>query len=157
MRPVHQWFVFKHGLTAKKQKHSFAWSCPESFAHTRLSQWNAPGTLHNQFKVDVWFFPTISFVKIWNHVTETTIYKWLFGVPNSSFEFLSSDAGCYPPHLLLFFPCLHASLLRRVSVNIIASSLGRHLEQRVQDVMHNDIHLDNYTPEFHTSSVFGTL
>ena len=49
------------GSPQKKQKHSFAWSCPESFAHTRLSQWNAPGTLHNQFKVDVWFFPTISY------------------------------------------------------------------------------------------------
>ncbi len=24
---------------------------------------------------------TISYVKVWNHPIETTIYKWLFGVP----------------------------------------------------------------------------
>ena len=24
---------------------------------------------------------TISYIKIWNHPIETTIYKWLFGVP----------------------------------------------------------------------------
>ena len=31
--------------------------------------------------MDVWWFPTISYVKVWNHPIETTIYKWLFGVP----------------------------------------------------------------------------
>ena len=24
---------------------------------------------------------TVSYIKIWNHPIETTIYKWLFGVP----------------------------------------------------------------------------
>ena len=40
-----------------------------------------PGTLNNQFFMDVWFFPTISQVKVWNHPTETTILKWMFRVP----------------------------------------------------------------------------
>ena len=31
--------------------------------------------------MDVWWFPTISYVKIGNHLIDTTIYKWLFGVP----------------------------------------------------------------------------
>ena len=31
--------------------------------------------------MDVWWFPTVSYVKIGNHPIETTIYKWLFGVP----------------------------------------------------------------------------
>ena len=32
----------------------------------------------------LWMFgetPTISYTKVWNHPIETTIYKWLFGVP----------------------------------------------------------------------------
>ncbi len=39
---------------------------------------NGPGTPNNQ-----WLFgeTTISYVKIGNHPIETTIYKWLFGVP----------------------------------------------------------------------------
>ena len=28
-----------------------------------------------------WWFPTIFYIKIWNHPSETTIYKCLFGVP----------------------------------------------------------------------------
>ena len=28
---------------------------------------------------------TIFYVKIWNHPIETTIYKWLFGVPGNAF------------------------------------------------------------------------
>ena len=30
---------------------------------------------------------TIFYIKIWNHPIETSIYKWLFGVPGSSLEF----------------------------------------------------------------------
>ena len=40
-----------------------------------------PGTPNKQFKMDVWWFPTISNVKVGNHPIETTTYKWLFGVP----------------------------------------------------------------------------
>ena len=36
-----------------------------------------PGTPNNQFKMDVWWFPTISYVKNWNHPTETTTNKWM--------------------------------------------------------------------------------
>ncbi len=36
-----------------------------------------PGTPNNQFKMHVWWFPTISYIKVWNHPIETTIYKWL--------------------------------------------------------------------------------
>ena len=30
-----------------------------------------------------WMFgeTTISYIKVWNHPIETTIYKWLFGLP----------------------------------------------------------------------------
>jgi len=28
---------------------------------------------------------TISYIKIWNHPIETTIYKWLFGVPGRGY------------------------------------------------------------------------
>ena len=28
-----------------------------------------------------WWFPTISYIKIWNHPIETTILKWMFQVP----------------------------------------------------------------------------
>ncbi len=40
-----------------------------------------PGTRNDQFKMDVWWFPTISFVKNWNHPIETTTNKWMFEVP----------------------------------------------------------------------------
>ena len=43
------------------------------------SQWlliiERPGTPNNQFKMDVWWFPTISYVKVGNHPIETTICK----------------------------------------------------------------------------------
>jgi len=29
---------------------------------------------------------TIFYIKIWNHPIETTIYKWLFGVPGRGFD-----------------------------------------------------------------------
>ena len=35
------------------------------------------------YKWDVWWKQTIFYIKIWNHPIETTIYKWLFGVPGS--------------------------------------------------------------------------
>ena len=38
-----------------------------------------PGTPNNHVS------PTISYVKIGNHPIETTIYKWLFGVPGTSY------------------------------------------------------------------------
>ena len=38
-----------------------------------------PGTLNNHILMDVWL--TITYVKIWNHQIETTIYKWMFAVP----------------------------------------------------------------------------
>ena len=35
----------------------------------------------------LWMFgeTTIFHVKIWNHPIETTIYKWMFGVPGNSY------------------------------------------------------------------------
>ena len=47
---------------------------------------------------------TISYVKIWNHPIETTIYKWLFGVPGNH-EGHVVNGGFFPtnikkPHLL---------------------------------------------------------
>ena len=33
---------------------------------------------------------TIFYIKIWNHPIETTIYKWVFGVPGTSFKHQSS-------------------------------------------------------------------
>ena len=41
-------------------------------------------TPNNHLKMDVWWFPTISYVKIGNHPIETTIYEWLFGVPGKN-------------------------------------------------------------------------
>ena len=45
------------------------------------SQWllmiERPGTPNNQLKMDLWWFPTISYVKVGNHPIETTIHKWL--------------------------------------------------------------------------------
>ena len=35
------------------------------------------------------FGETIFYIKIWNHPIETTIYKWLFGVPGGSMLLLS--------------------------------------------------------------------
>ena len=43
-----------------------------------------PGTPNNQFKMDVWWFPTISYIKIWNNPIETTIYKQMFQVPGTT-------------------------------------------------------------------------
>ena len=37
--------------------------------------------LNNQFLMDVWFKQPFPHVKIWNHPTETTIYKQMFQVP----------------------------------------------------------------------------
>ena len=39
--------------------------------------------LEPQTTILYWMFveTTISYVKIWNHQIETTIYKWMFGVP----------------------------------------------------------------------------
>ena len=39
--------------------------------------------LEPQTTIFYWMFveTTISYVKIWNHPIETTIYKWMFGVP----------------------------------------------------------------------------
>ena len=36
---------------------------------------------------------TISYIQIWNHPIETTISKWLFGVPGRSSKFLKDVAG----------------------------------------------------------------
>ena len=36
-----------------------------------------PGTRSNNFKMDVWWFPTISYVKNWNHPIEPTTNKWM--------------------------------------------------------------------------------
>jgi len=30
---------------------------------------------------------TVSYIEIWNHPIETTIYKWLFGVPGVVYDF----------------------------------------------------------------------
>ena len=40
-------------------------------------------SLEPQTTILYWMFveTTISYVKIWNHQIETTIYKWMFGVP----------------------------------------------------------------------------
>ena len=44
-----------------------------------------PGTPNKQFFHGwKWWFPTISYIKIWNHPIEPTIHEWLFGVPGSS-------------------------------------------------------------------------
>ena len=56
-------------------------SSPKNWVETFQEISFSPGTPNNQFKMDDWWFPTISYVKIWNHPIETTIYKWLFGVP----------------------------------------------------------------------------
>ena len=46
-----------------------------------------PGTPNNQFfLMDGNGETTISQVKIWNHPTETTVYKWLFGVPRTVYD-----------------------------------------------------------------------
>ena len=45
---------------------------------------------------------TIFYIKIWNHPIETSIYKWLFGVPGSSLEFDNKNLWRLPkwfPHL----------------------------------------------------------
>ena len=42
-----------------------------------------PGTPNNQFKMDVWWFPTISYVKIWNDPIETNIYKLIVSAQKS--------------------------------------------------------------------------
>ena len=56
--------------------------CTQTF--WRLQWWwkdsgccSIPGTPNHQLKMDVWWSPTISYVKNWNHPVETTIYKWL--------------------------------------------------------------------------------
>ena len=45
--------------------------------HVFGAWWNMifPGTLNNHILMDVWRFPTIFYVKIWNHPTETTNNK----------------------------------------------------------------------------------
>ena len=47
------------------------------------SLWYVPGTPRPTIKkwMEMVKQPTISYVKIGNHPIETTIYKWLFGVP----------------------------------------------------------------------------
>ena len=47
---------------------------------------------------DVWWFPTISHVKIWNHPFETTIKKkLLFRVPGGCIFSLSNGPTSHPP------------------------------------------------------------
>ena len=55
--------------------------------------------------MDVWWFPTIFYIKIWNHPIETTIYKWLFGVPGPYYSSNCSEtAGEFTPwHIFLLF------------------------------------------------------
>ena len=47
--------------------------------------------------MDVWWFPTIFYIKIWNHPIETTIYKWLgtwgFQVCQFNHPFMSNLQG----------------------------------------------------------------
>ena len=57
------------------------WFPPQTFPQTnqpplqkRITTWNP---ISNHLRMDVWWFPTISYVKIGNHPIETTIYKWL--------------------------------------------------------------------------------
>ena len=47
-----------------------------------------PGTPNNHFFEWMFGETTIFYIKIWNHPTETSIYKWLFRVPgrNPSFR-----------------------------------------------------------------------
>ena len=57
-----------------------------------------PGTLNNQFSMDVWWFPTISQVKIWNHPVETTTKNWLFKVPGIYIYRCFQIIGVGPPN-----------------------------------------------------------
>ncbi len=54
--------------------------CPLKRGELLASAWNPKQPLKK------WMFgeTTISYVKIGNHPIETTIYKWLFGVPGGS-------------------------------------------------------------------------
>ena len=49
--------------------------------------------LEPQTTIFYWMFveTTIPYVKIWNHPIETTIYKWMFGVPGTYIYLLLSD------------------------------------------------------------------
>ena len=48
----------------------------------KLGQKSPPGTPNNYLNMDgIGDFKPISYVKIGNHPIETTIYKWLLGVP----------------------------------------------------------------------------
>ena len=54
----------------------------EVIMHHYWPQEYLPGTLHNQFKMDVWWFPSISFVKVWFIIQlKTTISNWMFRIP----------------------------------------------------------------------------
>ena len=57
----------------------------------------SPGTPNNQFFMDGKGETTIFHVKIWNHPIETTIYKWLFGVPGRNVTFLAGIPDPYQP------------------------------------------------------------
>ena len=46
-----------------------------------------PGTLNHHILMDVWWFPTISQVKVWNHLIETTTLKGMFRVPGGWYTF----------------------------------------------------------------------
>ena len=70
--------IFAYGDFGKslKSREGLSFSCCMyicTFSHT----WKPQTTSLN------WMFgeTTISYVKVWNHPIETTIYKWLFGVP----------------------------------------------------------------------------
>ncbi len=75
-------FHFSKLQTEATEFHLVGWSKDVKDVELVLTKKEFPGTPNNQ-NDPKWMFgeTTISYVKIGNHPSETTIYKWLFGVP----------------------------------------------------------------------------